>query len=156
MRTAFRTLILAVVAGVAGCAEAPPAQVPSPDEALLAVQTELAAVREELRTLTVRMDSLTPARSRPALASRRTPPRTSVRSRGVPVRTFAGAPAYTPPASASPAYAPPATTSPGYLPRELVSRSGAQRVALKRGPRGGCYYISSAGGKHYVDRSLCD
>jgi hypothetical protein len=154
MRTCFRAMILAVTAGLAGCAGAPAS--PSPDSALLGVQSELASVREELRTLTMRMDSLTSARSRPAVAARRTRARASARNGGVPVRTFAAAPADLPPATASPAYTPTATSSPGYPRRELVSRSGAQRVSLTRGPRGGCYYISGAGRKQYVDRSLCD
>jgi hypothetical protein len=35
------------------------------------------------------------------------------------------------------------------------SRSSSGRVYI-RGPRGGCYYISSSGSKVYVDRSMCN
>ena len=34
-------------------------------------------------------------------------------------------------------------------------RSNAGRVYI-RGPRGGCYYVSSSGSKVYVDRSVCN
>ncbi|WP_205600368.1 hypothetical protein [Sphingobacterium luzhongxinii] len=40
------------------------------------------------------------------------------------------------------------------------SRASNTRKSLSRtyirGPRGGCYYINSNGGKTYVDRSMCD
>lgn len=35
------------------------------------------------------------------------------------------------------------------------TRSTADRIYI-RGPRGGCYYISGAGRKVYVDRSMCN
>lgn len=45
-------------------------------------------------------------------------------------------------------------------PRETDSRPEPPRSTtskiLIRGPRGGCYYISSSGSKVYVDRSLCN
>ena len=36
-----------------------------------------------------------------------------------------------------------------------ATRSNTGRVYI-RGPRGGCYYISSSGSKVYVDRSVCN
>ena len=59
------------------------------------------------------------------------------------------------------------TVVPDYIPsapsvpqrersRETPARSTAADRGYIRGPRGGCYYISSSGRKVYVDRSLCN
>jgi len=34
--------------------------------------------------------------------------------------------------------------------------SSSSAKSYIRGPRGGCYYINSSGGKTYVDRSMCN
>lgn len=39
--------------------------------------------------------------------------------------------------------------------RTSNSRKSTSRTYI-RGPRGGCYYINSNGGKTYVDRSMCN
>lgn len=43
---------------------------------------------------------------------------------------------------------------------KAVPDSGAQASTIKKvyykGPKGGCYYISKAGNKVYVDRALCN
>ena len=40
--------------------------------------------------------------------------------------------------------------------RKSTKSSYSSGSGYTRGPRGGCYYISSSGRKVYVDRSLCD
>ena len=52
----------------------------------------------------------------------------------------------------TPDYTPkPPPPSGGYTPRSSSANSH-----YIRGPRGGCYYISSSGRKVYVDRSMCN
>jgi hypothetical protein len=47
------------------------------------------------------------------------------------------------------------TPSPAETPSPEPTRSTAGRNYI-RGPRGGCYYMSSSGSKVYVDRSMCN
>ncbi|HKO44863.1 MAG TPA: SH3 domain-containing protein [Pyrinomonadaceae bacterium] len=54
------------------------------------------------------------------------------------------------------------TITPDYTPKPLppsggyTPRSNDANPHYIRGPRGGCYYISSSGRKVYVDRSMCN
>jgi hypothetical protein len=49
----------------------------------------------------------------------------------------------------------PSTISAKQYSENSVSDCGPKGVELKRGPKGGCYYINKNGNKTYVDRSCC-
>jgi len=56
-----------------------------------------------------------------------------------------------------PDYPPPTPSTPHRrIPTETNARTPSASGGYIRGPRGGCYYVSSSGRKVYVDRSMCN
>ena len=129
------TLALAIC--ISGCTGATP-ETPSPD-AFVAMQAELTGVREELRTMSARVDSIETNASSRQNVGRQGQPRATV-PRASSIRRFS-----------QPSYTAPTFTSPvAQQVRTLAN------IGLIRGPRGGCYYISGSGRKKYVERSWCN
>jgi hypothetical protein len=136
MRTCLRVLAFALALSVGACTEQPSPT--SSDSALLALHSELASVRQQLRTVTARLDSLEANKTRTTATSRRRAGRAAMPA----IAPLGAEPAPTRP-----------TTIYSLSTRRTTTRG---QLELIRGPRGGCYYIRRSGEKGYVDRSLCD
>ena len=65
-------------------------------------------------------------------------------------------PIYTPPPSTRRSTPPESSSSGSSSSGSSSSGSSSSSGGYIRGPRGGCYYISTSGRKVYVDRSMCN